>query len=157
VSGGFVATLPGVLALAYDNTEGEADLVYADGALEDESDGDLEVAVLMSLHCDAPALDTDAIPEGASPGGWVGDDFDDDAAGPIGSRLWLLEACVVNEANAARAREYTREALKWMVDDGLVKSVDAETQIGGEAIELVPVVTKKNGDPIRFSPLQVGG
>jgi len=144
-----------VLALVFDNDEGEADLAYVDGALQD-SGLDLETAVLLSLHCDAPALDGDVLPVGTPLRGWWGDDFDDDGAGPMGSRLWLLDDAAVSEATASRARTYAKEAMAWLVKDGHVREVDALTVVGDEAIQLIPVVRLKNGDEIRFSPLQVG-
>lgn len=146
-----------MLRLVYDNAEGDADLAYASGSLDDNDEYDLETAVLLSLHLDAPALDTDALAAGTPRRGWWADVYDDDEAGPMGSRLWLLESAAVTEPTAKRAREYAKEALKWLVDDKHVKAVDALTTVGDEAILLVPTITLKNGNTVRFSPLQVTG
>ena len=43
----------------------------------------------------------------------------------IGSRLWLLRRSKLIENETVRlAEEYIREALQWMIDDGLVLSID---------------------------------
>lgn len=143
-----------MLALVYDNSEGEADLAYSGGALQDTG-LDLETAVLVSLHSDAPAPDGYELADGSPRRGWWADVYDQEDAAPMGSLLWLLEDAVCTEQTAARAREYARAALKWLVDDGHVLSVGATTEVGDEAIMLTPAVTLKSGKTVTFPAVQV--
>ena len=144
-----------MLAVVYDNDLAEGDLAYASGSLQ--VDGlDLETAVLLSLHCDAPALATDSLPTGTPRRGWWGDSYDDDDAAPTGSRLWLLEGMTASEQTATLARGYAAEALGWLVADGHVKAVSSRTVVGDARIDLIPMVTMKNGETVQLSPLQVG-
>lgn len=90
---------------------------------------ELSTAVMLSLFTDRRANDDDVIPDGTDPRGWWADAMDGQR---IGSRLWLLE----NSRNLAEtlllAGEYAEEALRWLVDDGIAKSVKATTvAIGG--------------------------
>lgn len=56
--------------------------------------------------------------------GWIGSegkDFED------GSKLWLFEQARVTRSNLNRIEDEARKALQWLVDDGLVVSVDEVT------------------------------
>ncbi|MCA8026472.1 phage GP46 family protein [Burkholderia cepacia] len=87
---------------------------------------DLTSAVLISLFTDRSANSDDAIPDGTGdPRGWWGD-IDEDK--PIGSRLWLLDRSKQTQEVLNNARDYILEALNWLVDDGVVASIDAQTQ-----------------------------
>ncbi|WP_269501113.1 phage GP46 family protein [Burkholderia sp. IMCC1007] len=87
---------------------------------------DLPSAVLISLFTDRAANPDDAIPDGSGdPRGWWGDIGEDK---PIGSRLWLLDRSKQTQEVLSDARDYIFEALQWLVDDGVVASIDAQTQ-----------------------------
>ena len=82
---------------------------------------DLATAVLISLLSDRVVLPDDRIPDGTDdPRGWWGDD----AAYPIGSRLWLLARSKQTASVLGDARDYMVEALQWLIDDGVATSVD---------------------------------
>jgi phage gp46-like protein len=88
---------------------------------------DLSTAVIISLFTDRVAMPDDAIPDGSSdPRGWWGDD----AAVPIGSRLWLIFRSKRTQDTLTKAQAYAEEALQWMVDDGVIadSSVEVEWQ-----------------------------
>ncbi|WP_205182643.1 phage GP46 family protein [Burkholderia sp. LMG 13014] len=87
---------------------------------------DLASAVLISLFTDRLAHSDDAIPDGSGdPRGWWGDVGE---AAPIGSRLWLLDRSKQTQEVLNNARDYILEALQWLMDDGVVASIDAQTQ-----------------------------
>lgn len=87
---------------------------------------DLQSAVLVSLFTDRLANDDDSIPDGTGdPRGWWGDIGEDK---PIGSRLWLLDRSKQTQEVLSNARDYIIEALQWLVDDGVIASMDVQTQ-----------------------------
>lgn len=95
------------------------------------SGSDLETAVLISLFTDRQADADDVIPDGSGDRrGWWGDLG---RTRPLGSKLWLLERAKQSEQTRLRALDYCREALDWMVEDGIAESVtvQASWQRGG--------------------------
>lgn len=88
-----------------------------------EDDG-LETAVVLSLFTDRLAGDDDVLPSGSDRRGWWGDTFADVPGDRIGSRLWLLSREKVLPSVLVRAREYAKEALQWLVDDGVAREVN---------------------------------
>lgn len=100
-----------------------ADLAIVDGDLA--TDDGLRTAAILSLFTDARARDDDPLPDAdADRRGWWGDCANSDPNDRIGSRLWLLVREKVTDAVAVRARDYAREALAWMVTDGVAAAVD---------------------------------
>jgi phage gp46-like protein len=90
-----------------------------------QAGGDVVSAILISLFTDRVANSDDVIPDGTTdPRGW----WADDAKYPIGSRLWLLEREKQLDSIPQRAKDYCREALKWMLDDGVVAKFDIAAQ-----------------------------
>lgn len=87
--------------------------------------------VLSSLFADRRAESTDAIPDGTDDrrGWWADMDVTDEGQIRIGSRLWLLTRSPVNDDTTARAEDYVREALAWMIEDHIISSIDIETEI----------------------------
>lgn len=102
--------------LAADWREGRGDLI--DG-------NDLQTAIIISLFTDRVARDDDDI-DGDDRRGWWGDSGEDT---DIGSRLWLLRRQKLTQKVAQKAEDYAREALQWLITDGVVSSIDAATQI----------------------------
>jgi phage gp46-like protein len=102
--------------LAADWREGRGDLVNGD---------DLQTAIIISLFTDRVARDDDDI-DGDDRRGWWGDA---DSENDIGSRLWLLRRQKLTQSVAQKAEDYSREALQWLVIDGVVSSFSVATQI----------------------------
>lgn len=93
----------------------------------DLADDDLQEIITLSLFTWRRALDDDPMPEGASRHGWYGDDT-------FGSRLYLLKT--LGPESIPAARQYAEEALRWMVDDGLVASVRVDGEIVDGQLQL---------------------
>ena len=97
------------------------DWLIADAGL-DASD-DLATAVFISLFTDARAEDDDRIPNGSQDRrGWWGDGTDPERR--IGSRLWLLAREKTTRETRLRAIDYVRQALAWMIKDGVADRID---------------------------------
>ena len=87
---------------------------------------DLASAALISLFSDRIANPDDVIPDGTDdPRGWWGDLGEDQ---PIGSRLWLLSRAKQTQETLNNAVDYSREALQWFIDDGVVARIDVFAQ-----------------------------
>ena len=104
--------------------DGLFDLVLQGGDLA--GDDSLGTAVLISLFTDARA-DADVLPEGVTdPRGWWADALLAENArsfSGVGSLLWLLAREKQTQEVMARAEDYARQALQWLVDDGLASAV----------------------------------
>ncbi|MHC4712002.1 MAG: phage GP46 family protein [Planctomycetota bacterium] len=84
----------------------------------------LDTAVLLSVYSDRRAEHDDALPSGEDDRrGWWGDSFLPVDGDRFGSRLWLLERQKTTDETLARALEYIRESLDWLVDDGIAAAV----------------------------------
>lgn len=92
-------------------------------------DDGLETAVLLSLFSDRRARDDDDPPSGDDRRGWWGDAYAEKEGDLWGSRLWLLSREKQMSSVLRRAEEYAREALKWMVEDSVVQSVNCQAEI----------------------------
>lgn len=87
-------------------------------------------AVVISLFTWRRALDSDAVDD-ADLQGWWGDSFPSTADDRIGSRLWLLRRRALTEQSRLDAIAYAREALQWLVDDGILAGVEIEAERQG--------------------------
>lgn len=96
--------------------EGRGDLINGD---------DLQTAIIISLFTDRVARADDNT-DSDDRRGWWGDSGEEMS---IGSRLWLLRRQKLTTAVAQKAEDYAREALQWLISDGVVSSVEAATQI----------------------------
>jgi len=112
-----------------DLMEGNLDVLPFGGDLT--HDGGIETAVLMSLFTDRRARDDDKLLDidFRDKKGWWGDLVSPDVDGDeIGSRLWLLSRSKTTEEALVRAKEYSKEALQWMIDDKVASSIDISTE-----------------------------
>lgn len=82
-------------------------------------------AVVISLFTWRRAEPDDDLPSNERMG-WWGDAYPSTANDRIGSRLWLLSRAKLTNETLASAKEYAREALQWLVDDGVAVRVDVE-------------------------------
>lgn len=123
------------IALSWNDAALRADWQVDRGAVVE--DGGLRTAVMISLFTDGQARADDAVPDGSDDRrGWWGDlPRDGQAPDPIGSRLWLLAREKRTEATRLRAEAYAREALAWLVRDGVASAVDVTAAWGGAAMD----------------------
>ncbi|WP_241727556.1 phage GP46 family protein, partial [Cronobacter sakazakii] len=64
----------------------------------------------------------------------------------IGSRLYLLQRSKLTNATATRAKDYARQALAWMEEDGVAARVDvAATRTGINSLQLEVTVWQQDG------------
>lgn len=114
------------IALIWNVDQGVADFAIANGDLV--LDQGLHTAVIVSLFSDRLADPSDSIPDGTTDRrGWVGDAprADIDAApDPIGSRLWLYEGQRQTEPIRVQIEAAVRDALAWMIQDGVADRID---------------------------------
>jgi phage gp46-like protein len=105
----------------------------------------LQTAVLISLFTDRVIGAGAALPKDGNRRGWWHDTF---SGVPIGSRLWELKRrkianrqMLINEAT-----DILKEALQWMIDQGLVASVAI-------AVTLPPAnaAARSSGNLLQFS------
>ncbi len=83
----------------------------------------LDSAIIISLFTDARALPTDEY--SGDPRGYWADALTVTGETPVrlGSRLWLLRREKQIPATLRRAEQYAREALQWLIDDGIAQSI----------------------------------
>ncbi|MCM0018496.1 MAG: phage GP46 family protein [Tagaea sp.] len=134
------------IAIAFDGETLTSDWLVANGDLS--TDRGLASAVIVSLFSDARALPGDRLPEEPAPPwdqvgqrapfanrrGFWGDAIKPPqvAAGArhvTGSRLWLLEREKILPETLARAEAYAREALAWLLDDGVARRIDVAASV----------------------------
>lgn len=129
----------------FDLQLGESDLV---------ADNGLETAVSISLFTDRrvsedelPSLETDRR-------GWWGDMFPEVDQDRIGSRLWALEREKRTIEVLRRSEELSREALQWMIEDGLAGAItiQSEYNIGNQLIINVDI-SRPDAESERYSVL----
>jgi phage gp46-like protein len=90
-----------------------------------ESLDDLEVAGLLSLFSDR-RVEFHELPAGDSDRrGWWGDTFETE---PLGSRIWLAERGKASEITPQLVARWAREALQWLIVDGVCSSIEIEAE-----------------------------
>lgn len=114
----------------------DSDLMAGDFLFENNdlsNDKGLRTAALISLFTDRKAAADDTLPDPdlQDRRGWWGDLVSDVDGDRIGSRLWLLERSKATNDNMVRCRQYVKEALKWMLDDGVAVNMDVAAAIQG--------------------------
>ncbi len=93
-------------------------------------DDGLETAVIISLFSDRRAKPSDKLPGAPDDRrGWWGDSFPAVRGDRIGSRLWLLHRSKQLPEVVALARDYARESLRWLVDDGVARRVNVTAEV----------------------------
>lgn len=121
-------------------------------------DRGLETAIAVSLFTDRRADPDDVLPDPAGTRrGWWGDVVPPTVDGTpaegdlIGSRLWLLSREKIVPETIARARTYAREALQWLIDDGVAARVDVDVQAKpGGVLALAITVHRPDGSAANY-------
>ena len=110
-------------------------------------------AVIISLFTWRRANPDDELP-GQDRMGWWGDTFPTEQNDKIGSRLWLLTREKLTNQTLVRAQEYAKEALQWMLDDGVATRIDVVAEREGiDRLNLGISIYRTTGKPVelRFS------
>lgn len=105
-------------------------------------------AVLISLFTWRRAKPDD-ITEGEKMG-WWGDGVEPLATNDrIGSRLWLLSRAKLLPQTFNIAREYAKESLDWLVEDGVASRVEVQAERHGmDGLALGVTIYRSNGDKV---------
>lgn len=121
------------------------------------ADDGLETAVIISLFSDLRLPNGQPLNDGTNdPRGWWGDMGDEDGV-QLGSLLWLLWREKVLPATVARAIEYCRDALQWMIDDGIATTVNVVGERAGlYQISLGIEILRPTGETLRYAYLWDG-
>lgn len=86
--------------------------------------------VLISLFTDRRASEDDVLPHNNNNRkGWVGDEFND---GELGSHLWLGRYTKRTDDWLDFMRFAAKEALEWMINDGVVDVIETQARWVGE-------------------------
>ena len=112
------------LALTWNNRLGSGDLCVVGADLL--ADDTLETAIVISLFTDARIREDELPPGHTWRRGWWGDAVEDEPD-ITGSKLWTLRREKATQEILVRARGYIREALQWMIRDGVAVSLNIQT------------------------------
>lgn len=94
-----------------------------------KSDNGFVTSVLLSLFTDRISNVSDSLPDSSGyRRGWWPDQFSVALNDLHGSRLWLLSREKQLQNVLDRAKEYTEEALKWMLDDRITDKIEVTTE-----------------------------
>jgi phage gp46-like protein len=109
-------------------------------------DEGLESAVVISLFTDR-RVPLEELPYWEkSQRGWWGDSQNDDPNDKTGSKLWLLNREKQLDEVLRRAEDYSRQALAWMVEDGIAKSITALAEWVADGQMKLSIGIKKPND-----------
>lgn len=110
-----------------------------------EDDG-LQTAVVLSLFTDRVAAAGETAP--TSWRGWWGDAYPEVEGDKIGSRLWELAREKHLPSVLGRAELYAREALQWLVDDGIASDIDVSAELQGTEVLGLSISIKRSTKPV---------
>ncbi|MDW2647715.1 phage GP46 family protein [Citrobacter portucalensis] len=85
------------------------------------------------------------------PMGWWGDTWPIVANDRYGSKLWLLQRSKLTNALVNTVRSYLREALQWMLDDGVLSRIDIDVQRTGINELANKIVLWRRDGPVTIS------
>jgi len=128
------------------------DLKIANGDLT--GDNGLETAILISLFTDRRVSDEELPQLEKDKRGWWGDMFSEVDQDQIGSRLWLINREKRTLETLRRAEEYSKESLKWLIDDGVASSITTVAIYDtNKFLQLAIDITRPSGRTSRFQVL----
>jgi len=145
-----------------DVLEAIAQFIVADNDVE--MDAGIETLVIVSLFTDARANVDDVLPDPAGGRrGWWADSTSDKTGDSVGSKLWLHERDKLNDQLILNIQKRAQDALKWMTDEGLAKSIVVNTErlhldSGDYSVALSVEIIKPDGKklPYKFEGLWEG-
>lgn len=125
--------------------------IVVDGFDVARDDG-LETAVVISLFTDARAS-TDLIPAELPKDdlrGWWGD-IGNQPGDNTGSLLWLLKREKQVASTLSRAKQYCRDALKWMIEDKVSSRIEvAATYVATGWMQINVDIYRPSGEVVRY-------
>jgi len=115
-------------------------------------DAGLESAIKVSLFLDRRAALGDPLPGGHTDRrGFWGDQLIGSVPEFHGSRLWLLAREKAEPAVLARAADYAREALQWLIDDRVASDVTVTAAFDRPGwLALVVTVLRPASTPVSY-------
>lgn len=122
-----------------------------------EGDEGLETAVTISLFSDKRVTAEELPAPQTDRKGWWGDMFPDIDQDQIGSKLWTLARSKRVVETLRRTEDYAREALQWLIEDGVASRVTVAAEFQGEISEgrwvLSVIIARPSGEESRFQVL----
>lgn len=117
------------------------DLVIDDG---------LVPSMHMSLLVDSRCTDDAEIPDGSNDQrGWWGNALPDIIGDEYGSLLWLLSRQKMTQDVRLKAITYARQAVQWMIDDGIASAIDVVAAFTSPSrLDMQVTVTEPSGSSI---------
>lgn len=117
-------------------------------------DDGLETAVIISLFTDRRVTEEEKPYLANSKRGYWGDLFSEIDGDKMGSRLWTLEREKRTTEVLRRAEDYAREALQWMIEDGVVLSISANASYDENKFLIIDLeIRKPLGNESRYQVL----
>lgn len=89
-----------------------------------KGDTGLETAVIISLFSDKRVTPSEVPPGLTSQRGWWGDLVPEIEGDQIGSKLWTFSRSKVTLETVAQMETEVKNALNWMLTDGVAESID---------------------------------
>jgi len=121
-----------------------------DGSTLFRDDG-LESSILISLFTDQRVSESE-VPQGESEQrGWWGDLVSETPGDKTGSKLWTLYRSKLVPGTAQSVQVRAKQALQWMIDDGVASSVDVVTTIDAGRLLIAVSITKPDNTENKFS------
>jgi len=120
--------------------------------IADELRTDLTRSVIISLYTWRRAATDDPVDD-EELFGWWGDSYPAIADDRIGSRLWLLRRVKLTVQTQRDAEFYAREALQWLLDDGLVIGLEVSSEpVDLNRLNLLITLTVPGGARLDINP-----
>jgi phage gp46-like protein len=128
------------------------DLELENGDLK--ADNGLETAVSISLFSDR-RVSVEELPDlEKSRRGFWGDSYPSVDQDLTGSRLWTLARSKRTIETLRRAEDYAREALAWLIEDGVAETIEVVATFGNTTVagdwKLDISISRPNGTESRF-------
>lgn len=125
--------------------------IVVDGFDVARDDG-LETSVVISLFSDAranPELIPAELPKDDLRGWWG--DINNQPGDNTGSLLWLLKREKQVANTLSRAKQYCREALKWMIEDKVSSRIEVAAQyIATGWMQITIDIYRPTGEAVRY-------
>jgi phage gp46-like protein len=112
------------------------------------TDVGLTTAVLLSLFTDARAESEEVTGDAFSRRGWWASELIFGAGKQLGSKLWLLPRIKEPKQVVSNARQWSEQALQWMIEDGIASTVTVTVELQGNLLAIQVVLERPQGDSL---------